>query len=556
MDASHHALPRFAQPSGHSRRPLPTIAARLLVRRESGYLLMRCFVREAWAACPRAHGPHRTFWAGLTGNREGAKNHIEAQERINPPGLSADPKTCDERKPLSPGEVRLLDFFADGVEAGHRLHQFEKYAIETYGVPQALKKLCDGRRDPKIPTFAVVNSLLHAAVLRLPSLNTLEQQLETTEFQKLVGLRPRKGKRAISADTMADVLDTLDISQLESAVVDLIKKAERNKAFRDDTFGIFRTVALDGWEPFCTYERHCEGCLTRQVKRKVRNDDGELVEEKVTQYYHRFVVAFLIAPKLDMTLAIEPVLSSDLRQELKPKQARHEGELTAALRLIDRLHKQYGRFIDAFTLDGLYPCGPVLSKLQKYRYGAFIITKNEKHDPYRFAEEIWRTRSGPDAVEVDPFTNEKVEFWEVDDVDALSSFNGSVKMLKAVVTRKNGKKSTWVMAILGKAKKASRLMALRIMRARWHIENTAFHQWVTKWNLDHCYRHTNNAITAVLHIWTLAFNLMQLFFYRRLKKARRGRHSTDTIKALVLNMFRDLAYLPAPVPWDAIDDSC
>ena len=61
---------------------------------------------------------------------------------------------------------------------------------------------------------------------------------------------------------------------------------------------------------------------------------------------------------------------------------------------------------------------------------------------------------------------------------------------------------------LGKAKKASRLVALRIMRARWHIENTAFHQWVTKWNLDHCYCHTPNAITAVLLIWSLAFNLM------------------------------------------------
>ena len=450
--------------------------------------------------------------------------------------------------------MRLLDYFAEGVEAGHRLHQFEKYAIETYRVPQALKKLSDERRDPKIPTFAVVNSLLHAAVLRLPSLNVLEQQLETPEWQKLLGHRVRKGKRAFSADTMADVLDGLNIPQLESAVVGLVKKAERNKAFRDDTFGIFRCVAIDGWEPFCTYKQHCEGCLTRQVKRKVRNEDGELVEEKVTQYYHRFVVAFLIAPRLDLTLAIEPVLSSDLREDLKPKQARHEGELTAALRLIDRLHEQYGRFIDTFALDGLYPCGPVFTKLKQYRYGAFIITKNKRHDPYRFAEEIWQTRDGPDVVERDPITGEKVEFWELDDVDALSSFDGSVRMLKAVVTRNNGKKSTWVMAIVGKARRASRLMALRILRARWHIENTAFHQWVTKWNLDHCYRHTPNAITAVLHIWTLAFNLMQLFFYRRLRKARRGRPVTDTFKVMVLNMFRDLAYLPTPVPWEALED--
>ena len=29
-----------------------------------------------------------------------------------------DPELCDERDPLTPGEVRLLDYFADGVEAG------------------------------------------------------------------------------------------------------------------------------------------------------------------------------------------------------------------------------------------------------------------------------------------------------------------------------------------------------------------------------------------------------------------------------------------------------
>lgn len=375
----------------------------------------------------------------------------------------------------------------------------------------------------------------------------------------LLGHRRRKGKRPFSADTMVDVLDSLDIKQLEQSVVDLVKKAERNKAFRDDTFGTFRTVVIDGWEPFCSYNRHCDGCLTRKVKRKIVDEDGEETEERVTQYYHRFVVAFLVAPTLDITFAIEPVRSADLRTDLKEKEAKHEGELTAALRLIDRLHEQYGRFIDAFALDGLYPCGPVFERLKKYRYGGFIITKNKKHDPYRFAEEIWQTRDGPDEVKRDPVTGEEVAFWALDDVDALSSFDGSVKMLKAVVTRnkgrQKGKKSTWVMALTGKARRVSHLVALRTMRARWHIENTAFHQWVTQWNLDHCYRHTNNAIIAVMHIWILAFNLMQLFFYRRLRKPRRGRPVTDTFVATVGDMLGDVYALTEPVPWDLIDDS-
>src|SRR5439155_19234918 len=104
------------------------------------------------------------------------------------------------------------------------------------------------------------------------------------------------------------------------------------------------------------YERHCEGCLRRQVKRTLKDEDGNETVERVTQYYHRFVVAFLIAPKLDMTLAIEPIRPEALRiQAGEAAGCGDEGELTAALRLLDRIHGMYGGLIDAFALDGLYP---------------------------------------------------------------------------------------------------------------------------------------------------------------------------------------------------------
>jgi len=452
---------------------------------------------------------------------------------------------------LTSGELRLVDFFEEGADKGWRLHQFLKVAIGVYRLGSTMATVADGRRAPRIPTSQVFISLLMAAVLRVPSLNALEEMLKDGQFQRLLGARGRKprGKSLFSADTIADVLETLEVSVLQGALVQLVKMAERNKAFRDDTSGIFRCVAIDGWEPFCTYKRHCDGCLTRKVKVKNKDDNGEIIEERVTQYYHRFAVAFLIAPTLDITLAMEPLLPADLRNDISIKKARDEGELTAALRLIDRLHRDYGSFIDAFALDGLYPCGPVFDKLTHYGYGAFVICRDDGKDPYRFANEHWQINNQPVLVGKDPVTGEHTEFWQLKDVDALKSFSGSVDMLKARVIRKNGKTSTWAIALLGRAKRASAWVALRIVRSRWHIENTAFHQWVTKWNLDHCYRHTPNAITAVMHIWALAFNLMQLFFYRRLKKPRRGRKAPDTISACVKIMWMDLGQLTKPAPW-------
>jgi len=491
--------------------------------------------------------------------------------------------------------VRLLDFFKQGADAGVRLFQFLRYAIEVYGIGYILTRVSDTRENPGVPSFPVLTSLLMAAVLRVPSLNQLEVLLRRGTFQRLLGERTKKykGKALFSADTIVDVLDAIEVFTLQAALAQIIQRAERNKAFRDDTFGTFICVAIDGWEPFCSYRRHCDACMTRMVKRKVKlaaanaSEDGiELdeedlsgdPEERITQYYHRFVVAFLVAPKMDLTLAIEPIRTEAERVAGGEKPGcGDEGEITAALRLLDRLHDTYGCFIDAFALDGLYPCGPVFEKLTQYHYGATIVTRDVRKDPYRFAESIWQTRDKPDVVRQDPETGERVEFYRLNDVDALSSFNGSVDMLKAVVTTESRKKatkppckttrgrniniprkdegpkvSTWVIALVGKAKRLSNLIALRIMRARWHIENTAFHQWVTQWDFDHCYRHTPNAITSVMHIFAMAFNLMQLFFYRRLNKARRGRPVNDTVIGCVKEMWLDLGQFEEAVPWELL----
>lgn len=44
-----------------------------------------------------------------------------------------------------------------------KLQQFEKYVCNAFRLPALLAKQSDSRRAPEIPTFDVVNSLLHAA---------------------------------------------------------------------------------------------------------------------------------------------------------------------------------------------------------------------------------------------------------------------------------------------------------------------------------------------------------------------------------------------------------
>jgi len=437
------------------------------------------------------------------------------------------------------------------INSSRKLHQFEKYATKVYGLPRLLGSFRDGRRDPTHSTFEVLNALFHAALLRRPSINATEGDLKQADFQKLIGREPEPGTKAFSAEVISNVLDKLDLNGPRDAIEDIIWQAERNKAFREGSYGTLRCVALDGWEPFCSYDRHCSHCLTREVSVK-NQSSGEM--EKRTQYYHRYVVAMLIGPVLDVVLDIEPVLNADARLDRGQNKC-HEGELTAAHRLIDRLHDTYGSFIDALVFDALYANGPVMTKLDGYGYGGFIVLKNDDNEPLKEALALWQ-REGPCGQFYDEQNKEHIELWDVDDISTLDTYQGKVRVIRAVITKQDGTQKTWCFGIVGsRARKVSRPTALKIIRSRWHIENTGFGEWVKYWNLGRVYRHTANAILAILLLWMLVFNLLQLFVYRRLKRERKPKDPCDTIINIVAEMFRDVGAIPEPIPWEVLADA-
>src|SRR5207302_6156286 len=259
----------------------------------------------------------------------------------------------------------------------------------------------------EISTFDVVNSLFHTALLRIPSINALEGDLKESDFQKLIGRSPTPDVKAFSADVVANVLDKLHLGDVRGTIEDVIDKAERNKVFRDGSYGALRGVAVDGWEPFASYDRHCPHCLVRQVK--VKRAGGDI--EEVNQYYHRYVVAMLLGRVTDVVLAIEPVLNEEARRDTDGEHTGHEGELTAARRLIDCLYQTYGTFIEAFVLDALYANGPLMTQLDSYGYGGFIVLKKENNEPLKEALALQQGR-GPCEQSDDVDKKEHIDFWD------------------------------------------------------------------------------------------------------------------------------------------------
>lgn len=429
-----------------------------------------------------------------------------------------------------------------------RLQQFVTYGQKTYNLRALLEFLTDGRNDSAtIPTFHVAASTFFCGLLRIRSFNALEPKLSEEAFINLVG--PQKARPLGSIDTHGRVLRQIPLDKARRVSDQILAKAERNKVFREGWHGTLRYMAIDGWEPISSYHRHCDQCLVRHVK--VKQADG--TNKAVEQYYHRYVVAMLINERFDMVLDAEPLLPADLREDRDAKDSKHEGETTAAKRLLRRVKETFG-WVDIVVADGLYPNGPFLSLVKELNLGAVVIAKKDTDEPLKEAQHLWSGQA-PHAVFVDTKAGEKLEFWDCPNIETLSTYDGPIRVVRARVTdlnRPNASAHTWCMVVTGKATKLTPRQVLAVARGRWHIENTAFNQWTQYWKFTHIFTYHAHAMLVLYWLFIAAFNLLTLFLYRQLRcyGRDRGKDVTRTISRLIDEMQDDLARLTIS-PWNS-----
>jgi len=436
------------------------------------------------------------------------------------------------------------------------LRQIVAYARKVYGLPSLLGAITDTRRAPWTSARLVATSVFHAGLLRIRSFNALEPRLGEGSFRRLAGAGA--DERLGTADTLSRSLWVMDLESVRRLSVEMLRKAERNKVFREGWYGALRYFAIDGWEPFCSRHRHCDECLVRHVRVK----DASGVETAVEEYYHRFAVALLVDPRFDLLLDFEPLLPKDLRP-VTPKGRKgntqrvtkpdlDEGELSTARRLLKRVKETFP-WLDVVVGDALYANGPFLDAASRLGLGAVVVAKKQSDEPLKEALAIWGDAAPQTTIENEE-AHERIELWDCPDLETLHTYrSGKIRCVRARLTKldqPNRQPSTWSMLVTGAPQRrlsADRVLA--IARARWHIENTGFHQWVTRWRFGHVFTHNANAIRALFWLFFAAFNLLTLFLYCQLRSygRDRGKNVTRTISRLVDEMLDDLARLQAPI---------
>ena len=167
------------------------------------------------------------------------------------------------------------------------------------------------------------------------------------------------------ADTLYRLLRNIDVTHLEEAHVDVVKRLIRGKHFRRYLINHAYPIAIDGSQKFDRDTLWDENLLERQVGPE---------DARHPQYY----VYVLEASLAFHNGLVIPLLSEFLEYGQGNVEAnKQDCELRAFTRLSERLKALFPRLPILLLLDGLYANGPLMQRCRQNHWQFMIVLKDK-----------------------------------------------------------------------------------------------------------------------------------------------------------------------------------
>jgi hypothetical protein len=353
-------------------------------------------------------------------------------------------------------------------------------AEKVFRLPQRFPTLTDSRARPRIKTAAAFAAAFTLFATRRGRLNGLEQDLRIpARLQGLVGAGPP------SVDSIGRIDALMGSRPLRRSLRDVAHRLKRNKALtaREGYF----LAAVDGHELFSSRKRRGPACQTRTLT---------IEGEPVIEYYHQAVVCPLIGQDLALVLDVEL---------LHPG----EGEETAAERLLERVFADYPRSFDVVVADALYFDAPSLNFCRGRHEHVIVTAKGENRLLVQDAAGVFAHQEPGHWVVREGAVRRAVRYGDEEGFRSCEGVEGPLRVLRTeeTVRRRERIASEWVeteetttwswATALTKGQLSTRGL-WRSGQDRWDIEDNGFNVLATHRGLDHCFKHTPEAIVNSL----------------------------------------------------------
>ncbi len=348
------------------------------------------------------------------------------------------------------------------------------------------------------------------ALGQMGSLNALEQTRGKRYWRRWIK------DNLPSADAMGDGFKKMVCDDIREILKYVYSRMKRNKALKPAYGSKSFALILDGHENHSSYLRECAGCLERVIHKSSGDEK---------QSYHRLVMASLLCEGINLPLDMEP-------------QRPGEDETACAMRLLERVLKNYPRAFGLILADGLYARAPFFKLALKHSKEVIAVLKDDRRDVLKDAKGLFK------GVKPNFFQNGKteIECWDMQDFTSWPQLGHPVRVVSTVerksVRRQKTKKihweiSKWAWVTTIPKEKLDTEIFVRFAHGRWKIENEGFNELVNYWHADHVYCHHPVAIEGFWLITMLAYILFHAFIGRNLKPQIRDKHTKKHLAMMV-----------------------
>jgi hypothetical protein len=369
------------------------------------------------------------------------------------------------------------------------MRQMRSYAEKVFAKDDRLGRMTDGRRDPTLPLAAVLATWQWGFIRRIPSTEQIGDLLRDRRWRARRGLKPEAGG---SADRAAEVLDSLAVEEWNEMMIQDFFIARRAGVLTDEGQYGKRCAALDLNELFNSEKIHCPQCQVRE--KTVQDEQGE--KRLVPEYYHQAVALVWISGPIPFVLGWELL-------------APGEGELTAALRLLQRLLPRLRKSLDLILGDALYCCRPFFKTVCGAGLEGLAISSGETEMDDEI--DLLRKTDPPRTV-----PGIDVAVWEMESEAWRQDLKRKLRVIhcerryEAPPWKHERKQLRVVTSVPIEILPAGQ--GWKVGRSRWRIENGTFNVLTRDYSLTHNYHHALAALVALLAMRSFASFLVQAYW--------------------------------------------
>jgi len=302
----------------------------------------------------------------------------------------------------------------------------EQVRVFRAQLPTLLKRLSK-IKDPRTPkkikhkhTLLMIYGIL-TFVLQMSSRREANREMTRPQFMGSLKLLFPELEDLPHNDTLMRLLARIDVNEIESALIGLVRKLIRAKKFVRYLVDNRYPIAIDGSQKAVRSVLWSEECLQREVK---KGDDSQM------QYYVLVLEASL-AFSSGMTIPLmSEFLSYTAQGDTDTK--KQDCEQKAFKRLAKRLKAEFGHLAIMVLLDGLYPNGPIMQVCGKNKWDYMMVLQNKS------LKSVWEEYEGLKELETDNqfnmnWGNRKQQFEWVNGIEYYYGPNESKKQIVHLV---------------------------------------------------------------------------------------------------------------------------